>query len=236
MSRWFRFYDDAMNDPKIIMLSDAMKWSWVTLLCVASQNDGRIPSVDHAAIGLRVKKHKAAEIITVLVTKGLLDPVAGGYFEPHNWSKRQFKSDNDTTTAERQARYRERHPPVKSRTRNALRNGANNGDVTRTYTEADTKAEPETDSEPSLLPSPIEIINLSGEAKSEKRSPPRNGLTSNGRIYCVKGTSEWDAYADDFRQVRGVEPTVNHDGGRWFNNLGEANELARTARLGGNAA
>lgn len=77
---------------------------------------------------------------------------------------------------------------------------------------------------PSPLPSQSKIINLSCEANSEKRSPPRHGLTSPriGRIYVQQGTSEWEAYADDYRQVRGVEPNVNSHGGRWFKTLGEA--------------
>lgn len=228
MSRWFRFYDEAMNDPKIILLPDAMKWAWVVMLCVASQNDGKIPSVDIAAAYLRVKKHKAAEVITILATAGLLDKVEGGYFAPHNWSKRQYKSDVDPTNAERQKRYRDRHKAVTSRESNALRNGRDN--VTAKRPESETEAESETEEVPtSLSTSPSEIINLSCEVKSEKRSPPRHGLVSNGRIYCVKGTPEWDAYAEDFRTFRGVEPHANPDGGRWFNSLGEGHEATISA-------
>lgn len=74
------------------------------------------------------------------------------------------------------------------------------------------------------LPSPEDrkIISI-GEAKREASSRPRNGQTAPrvGRIYVVKGSSEWDAYAEDYRNVRGVEPNFNSDGGRWFKTLGE---------------
>ena len=39
MSRWFRFYDDAINDPKVLKLSDRMHRVWIGLLCIASKND-----------------------------------------------------------------------------------------------------------------------------------------------------------------------------------------------------
>lgn len=77
---------------------------------------------------------------------------------------------------------------------------------------------------PSPLPSPSKIKNLSCDAKREARSPPRHGKTNRagGRVYVVKGTPEWEAYADDYRRLRGIEPNVNPHGGRWFKTLGEA--------------
>jgi hypothetical protein len=107
MSRWFRFYDDAINDPKIIKLPEATRWHWVALLCVASKNDGALPSLDDVAILLRVKPDKAAEIIVNLEKAGLLDQTETG-FAPHNWNARQYKSDTtDATAAQRMRRYRE---------------------------------------------------------------------------------------------------------------------------------
>lgn len=67
------------------------------------------------------------------------------------------------------------------------------------------------------------IISI-GEAKREARPPKHCATTSKGggRVYVVKGTSEWDSYAADFREGRGEEPKVNSNGGRWFKRLGEA--------------
>ena len=77
---------------------------------------------------------------------------------------------------------------------------------------------------PSPSPSQTKNLNPLGEGKRDAYSPPRHGLTSQrtGRIYVVKGTPEWDAYADDYRQARGQEPNVNPHGGRWFKTLGES--------------
>jgi hypothetical protein len=108
MSRWFRFYDDVINDPKILKLPEESRWHWVALLCIASKNDGALPSTEDVAISLRIKTQAAAATIAALKSAGLLDLVDGRYV-PHNWSGRQFKSD---VSNERVKRYRERHRNV----------------------------------------------------------------------------------------------------------------------------
>lgn len=96
MSRWFRYYDDALNDPKVQRLEPAIFKSWVNLLCLASKSGGTLKSAEDVAFALRISVPKAAEIVTLLSLKGLLDQVDGGYFSPHNWGKRQFQSDVST--------------------------------------------------------------------------------------------------------------------------------------------
>jgi hypothetical protein len=100
MSRWFRLDDDVINDPKILLLPENMRWIWIAFLCIASKNDGRIPQIKIVALNLRVKEHKAAEYLTMLVTSGLIDKDETG-FAPHNWAKRQFKSDVSTDRVKR---------------------------------------------------------------------------------------------------------------------------------------
>lgn len=78
-------------------------------------------------------------------------------------------------------------------------------------------------SNPSPSQKDRKIISI-GEAKRDA-PPPRHCATSTkagGRVYVVKGTPEWEAYAADYRVARGEEPNVNSDGGRWFKTLGEA--------------
>ena len=108
MSRWFRFYDDTINDPKILKLSEAMRWYWTALLCVASKNNGTLPALDDIAIQLRVTAAKATEIISTLVKATLLDKIETG-FTPHNWNGRQYKSDVST---ERVKRFRKQQRNV----------------------------------------------------------------------------------------------------------------------------
>jgi hypothetical protein len=105
MSRWFRFYSDALNDPKVQSLPDALFKQWVNILCHAAKNDGDLGSVKEVAFALRINESKAAIVVTELATRILLDRIPGGYFKPHNWSERQYESDSST---KRVQAYRER--------------------------------------------------------------------------------------------------------------------------------
>lgn len=124
MSRWLRFYDDAINDPKILKLPEATRWQWVAVLCIASKNDGKLPSLQDVALMLRVPVTKAGAILTQLCSAGLLDKTETG-FAPHNWSGRQYKSDVSTDRVKR------------------FRNGKRNvsTDVSETAPETDTESE-----------------------------------------------------------------------------------------------
>ncbi|TAL43811.1 MAG: hypothetical protein EPN91_05500 [Salinibacterium sp.] len=108
MSRWFRLDDDVINDPKILLLPEAMRWIWIAFLCVASKNEGRLPQIEIIALSLRVKQSKASEYLAALVKAGLIDQDETG-FAPHNWARRQFKSDVST---ERVKRFRKQERNV----------------------------------------------------------------------------------------------------------------------------
>jgi hypothetical protein len=108
VSRWLRINEDCIDNPKILKLPEALRWQWVALLCVASKNDGVLPPIDDVALCLRVPEAKAAEFITKLVKARLIDK-EGDSFVPHNWTKRQFKSDSST---ERGKRHRDKHRNV----------------------------------------------------------------------------------------------------------------------------
>jgi hypothetical protein len=120
MSRWFRFYDDAINDPKVLKLSDRLHRAWVGLLCVASKNDGQLPSQEDCALILRMRPEGLAEAIEHLVSAGLLDR-NGTLLSPHKWNERQYKSDVSTERVKR-FRQQERNgpetPPDQNRTDN----------------------------------------------------------------------------------------------------------------------
>ena len=108
MSRWWRAEDTSIDHPKLLRLSDAMHRAWYTLMCIASANDGELPPAEDIALRLRVKPALVASWITELVAAKLFDQ-DGNAFRPHNWDKRQYKSDiTDPTAANRNKRYRDR--------------------------------------------------------------------------------------------------------------------------------
>jgi hypothetical protein len=109
--QWFRFYNEVLNDPKVQCLPGDTFKAWVNILCLASQNDGVIPSIDDVTFALRLPLHDVTEHFDILFAAGLIDE-KNGFRSPHNWKKRQFKSD---TSNERVKRHRDRY---KKRDRN----------------------------------------------------------------------------------------------------------------------
>lgn len=108
MARWFRFYDDALNDPKVQKLPAALFKTWVNLLCLASANDGALGTLDDIAFGLRLSLKETTRAMQALEDAGLVDRrqhPRGDILEPHNWHGRQYSSDS---SAERMRRHRER--------------------------------------------------------------------------------------------------------------------------------
>lgn len=145
MSRWFRFYDDALNDPKVQKLPADMFRAWVNLLCLASKGGGFIQKED-VSFGLRLASEDCYGVIDYLVRQNLLVD-NGDTLSPHNWSGRQFQSDKDPTNADRQKRYRDGK-------RNAPSNVTDNVTITpleQSRTDTDTEKK-ETRAKPAYPP------------------------------------------------------------------------------------
>jgi hypothetical protein len=104
MSRWFRSYDDALDDPKVQRLPGELFKAWFNLMCVSSKNDGKPFSIEEIEFRLRLTPAKAKSVADKFVETGLLDPVGGRYIS-HNWDRRQYKSD---VSNERVKLHRER--------------------------------------------------------------------------------------------------------------------------------
>lgn len=94
MSRWFRFYDDAMWHPKVLSLRDSEFRTWAALLCLASREKagGFLP--DEVTIGksLSIKAATIRQQTSKLIATGLLLR-DGDRLRIHNWEKHQYKSD-----------------------------------------------------------------------------------------------------------------------------------------------
>ena len=131
MTRWFRLYDDVLNDPKVQRLSgDSFKF-WINVLCIASKHGGVLPSVEDMAFALRVSTDVCTSLIDELKTCGLID--GSKRLTPHGWEKRQFKSD---TSTDRVKRFRER-------SRNVTETVSETAPDTYTETETETEIKKE---------------------------------------------------------------------------------------------
>lgn len=112
MSRWFRFYDTALDDPKVQRLPGELFKAWVNLLCLASRNSGRLPDLPDVSFALRISEADVESIVSKLSVAGLMDATEDGW-TPHNWEKRQYKSDSST---ERVREHRRNVTPTVSET------------------------------------------------------------------------------------------------------------------------
>lgn len=109
MARWFRMYDDVVDDPKVQRLSERLFKAWVNCMCLASKNGGTLPELKDVAYRLRLSEDKAAKVLDELKAEGLFDENENNEVAPHNWDERQFKSDVST---DRVKRFRKRHETV----------------------------------------------------------------------------------------------------------------------------
>jgi 5-methylcytosine-specific restriction endonuclease McrA len=103
---WFRFYDEALDDPKIQRMPPALFRYWVNVLCLANRGSprGALPPIEDVAFALRIDEETAGKLMAELRRRGLIDDVDGAA-TPHNWGSRQFKGDN---ASQRVKAYRER--------------------------------------------------------------------------------------------------------------------------------
>lgn len=142
MSRWWRAYDEAVDDPKVQRLSGDLFKTWFNLCCLTSQNDGALPAIEDVAFKLRLKSEKLNDRIRSLTQAGLIDVDADGVtLRPHNWSGRQYKSDVST---ERVQRFRKQQRNVSTT-------------VSETPPETDTEAKTDTEKIPEATASAPDV-------------------------------------------------------------------------------
>jgi len=108
MSRWYRVYDDLVDDPKVQRLEPSLFKALINLWCLTSANGNALPPIDEIAFKLRMKPEKVQRVLTELRAAGLIDDDERGA-RPHNWNERQFISDVSTS---RVKRFRERRRNV----------------------------------------------------------------------------------------------------------------------------
>ena len=110
---WFRFYHEALDDPKVQKLDPPDFKIWVNLLCLACRHDGKLPPLEDIAFALRLDLIACRSVLDRLSIATLIDTPKGGAigwrYAIHGWDKRQYKSD---TSTDRVKRFRERSETV----------------------------------------------------------------------------------------------------------------------------
>jgi len=107
MSRWFRLYDEMLDDPKVQKLHPALFKVLVNIWCVASRHDGKLPSQSDLSFALRMSEDETFRAVSKLAEAGFIDTdPATNVQRPHGWDTRQYRSDvsTDRVRAHREAR------------------------------------------------------------------------------------------------------------------------------------
>jgi len=101
---WFRMYHATLDNPKAQQLSPELFKSWVNLLCLASQTNGRKGTLPHEraiAFRLRLTLEVAQKHIALLIDAGLIDRANPSTLAMHDWENFQYVSDSSTARVHR---------------------------------------------------------------------------------------------------------------------------------------
>ena len=136
MLRWFRFHNEALDDPRVQDLPGELFKFWVNLLCIASRNEGKLTALK---FHLRQPEKKIQAQLSALHRLGLLDHEAGSY-RPHNWDIRQYQSDSSTPRVKRfRERLKKRFSDVSEAAHETLGEALDETHQTQTHTQKQKK-------------------------------------------------------------------------------------------------
>jgi hypothetical protein len=112
--RWFRLYDELLNDPKVQRLPPWAFKMLINLWCIASKNEGVIPE-EGLPYALHMRADHVRNGLLMLFSCGLLERIEPSStdrkvvvhpsFTPHKW---HIRNPNHKPSTERTRAYRER--------------------------------------------------------------------------------------------------------------------------------
>jgi DnaD/phage-associated family protein len=115
---WFRMYHDITRDHKLRRHPSAVKWIWISLLCIANQSPirGYLLLSRNVSVTLQDVTDESGEdlatvekAMAIFKSQDMLEEV-DGVLHIKNWDKRQFISDD---VSERVRNYRGKSQPLK---------------------------------------------------------------------------------------------------------------------------
>lgn len=171
--KWFRFYSDALDDPKVQRLPGDLFKTWVNLLCLANKSDQRgvLPSPEDCAFALRMDFDAYCTHMNQLLERGLIDAY-DDHLSPHNWEGRQKASDNVTARVQQFRNKDKESETLPKRFGNALDKTKKEIEIKK-ETKKETETEKETKKEtPTPIRPPVrDVTPPDGGENAGKPSP-----------------------------------------------------------------
>ena len=119
---WRRSWREALNNPKIVSLTDRQHRAWTNCVLIAD-DDGRLPGIRDIAVHLRMTSQDAETLIVDLVEAGLIDAAtdAAGRraYVMHDWTTWQPKHETSTARV-RKHRASKRHDETQMKRSSAV--------------------------------------------------------------------------------------------------------------------
>jgi hypothetical protein len=215
MNAWFRYYHEALDDPKVQGLTPLLFRYWVNILSLSCRYSGYLPQITDIAFGLRMTENEAAAHLEALREAKLIDSTSKG-LRPHAWDKRQFQSDHSTDRVKRfRKRSKKQHETI------------NETDQTQNRTDTDT----EQNRKPPL---PLLALGEHGFAKMTASKKQKLEMKMNGAAeQLITEFDLWVAAAPNAkaggirRQDRDAYATIQ----AWYSRRVREGRLTQTRRL-----
>lgn len=206
--KWFRFYSEALDDPKVQRLPGDLFKAWVNLLCLANEGEprGALPSVEDISFRLRLSHAKTVSVLNQLEKLGLLDADVDLGLTPHGWDARQSKSD-DVAARVKKSRSRQGNTEECNVTSPVTRNDTSN--VTETpqnKNREDTDTEQTEDLRLPVAAAPRKTRAAPKPAEVNRQNPIWDALAIAAGSPATK--NERSDFGETVAQLRDAEATV----------------------------
>jgi hypothetical protein len=102
--KWFRMYDDLLDNPKVQQLPLRLFKFYVNCLCLANRGEvrGDMGTVENIAFRMRLKPSDTEADLKELACRNLVECGQNFRFFPHDWHVRQAASDDGSLRKRRQ--------------------------------------------------------------------------------------------------------------------------------------
>lgn len=198
--RWFRFYNDAVDDEKLRLLSFEDRWHYTAVLCLKSDGilDTKADELRERKIALKLglSLEEAQSVKGKLCEVGLINT----NWHPKGWKKRQYEHDS---SANRTRAYRE-----KNKVKQQLKE--RHGDVTVTTTDTDTDTDTERDKQRGLFPDFWTAYPRKENKQRAQTAFQRLSVTDQQKALDGVVARDW-GYSKEFIML----PTTYLNGKRW---------------------
>lgn len=201
---WLKFYPADWRDIRLRQCSLAARGLWIDLMTYMHEAEpyghllfaGKVLSINELALQLARPAGEVKRAMAELEASGVFSKTDDGMIYSRRMVRDKAKAEQDRENGK----------------------GGGNPILLTGVNPPDKAHIPESRIQKEKI-----LFNGNGGRKAGSK-PPRHGATSTKHrtVYFLKGTSEWEAHAADYRKAHFAEPIPDEHGGKWFKTLGEA--------------